>query len=138
VLMWMTLIFCASTGAGAPKVSSYILRPLLYWLDPTMSPETFDLIHTCTRKMGHLTEYAGLGYLTFRMARREPLWSQKSVAAQFGIALLICALYASSDEFHQSFVPTRHSSVIDVLIDTTGAAIGIGITCAVLRLRRRI
>ena len=34
-------------------------------------------------------------------------------------------LYAASDEFHQSFVPTRTPLVSDVLIDTAGGAIGL-------------
>jgi VanZ family protein len=37
------------------------------------------------------------------------------------IAIAIVFLYASSDEIHQIFVPTRTALVSDVLIDTTGA-----------------
>jgi len=32
-------------------------------------------------------------------------------------------LYAASDEFHQSFVPTRSASFKDVLIDTIGIVV---------------
>lgn len=32
------------------------------------------------------------------------------------------AIYAVSDEFHQSFVPGREASVVDVIADTAGAA----------------
>jgi len=34
-------------------------------------------------------------------------------------------LYAASDEFHQIFVPSRTALVSDVIIDTTGGAIGL-------------
>ena len=33
----------------------------------------------------------------------------------------ICLLYGISDEFHQSFVPGRYVSAMDVLADTVGA-----------------
>jgi VanZ family protein len=47
-------------------------------------------------------------------------------------ALLLCLLYGMSDEFHQSFVPDRTPSVLDVAADTIGACIGI-----VIRTRKR-
>ena len=37
--------------------------------------------------------------------------------------LIICILYGSSDEFHQTFVPGRSGLVTDVMIDTAGAII---------------
>jgi VanZ family protein len=33
------------------------------------------------------------------------------------------ALWALDDEFHQSFVPTRTASIMDVTIDTAGGAL---------------
>ena len=38
---------------------------------------------------------------------------------------LLAILYAASDEFHQSFVPGRGPSVIDVGIDAIGAGLGL-------------
>jgi VanZ family protein len=136
LLLWMALIFTASTEAGSPLVSSFFLRPVLHWIDPTMSEHTFEIIHICCRKAAHLTEYAALGFLALRMARAQPPWNQKGTIYQLGVALFICALYASTDEFHQSFVPTRHPAVTDVMIDTTGAAAGLAMTLVVERMRR--
>jgi len=34
-------------------------------------------------------------------------------------------LYAGTDEFHQRFVPSRQASGWDVLLDSTGAAMGL-------------
>lgn len=48
-----------------------------------------------------------------------------------GLALLGCGLYAAVDEWHQSFVPGRHSSVGDFLLDLAG----IGGMLLILRLR---
>jgi VanZ family protein len=61
----------------------------------------------------HLLEYAVLGFLLFWATRRE------------GAALALGIAYAASDEVHQRFVPGRHGSVLDVVIDTVGVAIGI-------------
>jgi VanZ family protein len=64
-------------------------------------------------KTVHLVEFAVLGFLLMWASRRE------DVSLVLGIA------YAASDEVHQRFVPGRHGSVSDVLIDTVGVAIGI-------------
>lgn len=75
------------------------------------------------RKCAHLTEYAILYLLSFRAfsLQRPGMPLNKRMAA----ALLLAVAYAASDEFHQSFVPTRGPSVMDVLIDSTGAVCGL-------------
>ena len=65
------------------------------------------------RKLAHATEYAILGALLLRALRR-PGW-----AVALGIA------YAISDEIHQSFVPGRQGSSLDVLIDSAGVIAGV-------------
>ena len=52
-----------------------------------------------------------------------------------GLTLLIVFLYAATDELHQLFVPTREGTIRDVLIDTTGAAIGLFVVWAILQFR---
>ena len=37
--------------------------------------------------------------------------------------VLFCLLYGISDEFHQSFIPGRETSLLDVVADTIGAVI---------------
>lgn len=68
---------------------------------------------TVLRKGAHITEYAILGALLLRATRRP------------GIALGLAALYAISDEVHQHFVEGRHAAALDVLIDATGALVGV-------------
>lgn len=50
-------------------------------------------------------------------------------------SLIICFLFASSDEFHQMFVNGRNSSKLDVLIDTFG---GICATCIYYFINRNL
>ena len=65
------------------------------------------------RKLAHLTEYAILGALLVRALARP------------GLAILLGALYATSDEVHQHFVRERHAAWYDVLLDTVGVAVGV-------------
>jgi VanZ family protein len=55
---------------------------------------------------------------------------------QAGLALGLAAPYAATDEFHQTFVPSRQGSVWDVLLDTGGACVGLIILWAIGRLRK--
>lgn len=125
VLIWMAVIFSASADSHSYQHSSSIVMPLLRWLFPHMPESEREVIHHILRKCCHLTEYAILGLLVFRALHhsknRLPAWSWPRV----GGALLIIFLYASSDEFHQRFVPTRTSRFSDVLIDTAGGCIGL-------------
>jgi VanZ family protein len=39
------------------------------------------------------------------------------------LVVLFCLLYGISDEFHQSFIPDRMPSILDLIADTAGAAV---------------
>jgi len=52
------------------------------------------------------------------------------------VALVVAAIYAAFDEFHQSFVPSRTASAHDVAIDIGGAVVGLAIYWA-FALRRK-
>jgi VanZ family protein len=71
---------------------------------------TWDLV---LRKLAHMGEYAILGALLVRAVGRP--WP----------AVALGALYAVSDEVHQSFVRGRHGAWYDVLVDTVGVTLGV-------------
>lgn len=52
-------------------------------------------------------------------------------------AILASALYGTTDEWHQSFVPGRHAEARDVRNDTVGAAVGVTLYAAAFAARRR-
>jgi VanZ family protein len=65
------------------------------------------------RKLAHAAEFAVLGALLARATDRA------------GLAVVLGVLYAVSDEVHQSFVPGRLGSPVDVAIDAAGVAVGV-------------
>lgn len=102
--------------------TSRIIEPLLRWVYPPISAEALETAHFYVRKAAHLTEYAILAILLSRalVAGKAPLDGKTAVLVLTG-----AALYAASDEFHQSFVPSRGASLHDVGIDATGATLGL-------------
>lgn len=79
-------------------------------------------------KAGHAIGYFWLGWAVFYALG---LQSRRSPA----IALVLCALYAVSDEFHQRFVPGRFPEARDVLIDTLAALVGVSVLFALIKTR---
>ena len=138
VILWCAVIFGFSSDSGSSRHSSRIIGPLLRWMFPGIAEATVDRVHTGVRKLSHVSEYALLAMLAWR-ARRKPAFS---VGAPWRrnealFALVFCALFAATDEIHQLFVPSREGRVLDVLIDSTGAAAGVLLVWAWGRWRKR-
>jgi VanZ family protein len=114
----MCLIFFASTGELSASNTSLIVRPLLLWLFPDISEARIALAHFLIRKAGHFTEYAILALLAARALSGS--FHDALRRRWFYVSLLLVVLYALSDEFHQSFVPSRTASIYDSLIDIAG------------------
>lgn len=71
----------------------------------------------------HMTEFGLLFWLGFRLlATRMPY---KKAAA---LAALGALFYAATDEFHQTFVPGRGGTWVDVVIDSVGISIAMFLT----------
>jgi VanZ family protein len=80
----------------------------------------------------HVVGYAGLGVLALRafhggLTRPRPIPTL--------LAALAVVLWGISDEYHQSFVPGRDSSALDVVADAVGMVVAIA--AVGLRARRR-
>jgi len=126
VMLWMLVIFSFSTDAGSTSRTSRFIGPALRWLIPDISDRTIARVQYVIRKGGHLTEYAILAALMWRAVRRpirnDPRgWKWPEAGLVLGLALL----FACTDEVHQALVPSRQGRVSDVLIDGTGAALGL-------------
>ena len=97
-----------------------------------MSPQTIWVILVAARKCAHMIEYAVLALLLWRAVRNTPVLGAKMLVA-FGAVMLGCALFAASDEFHQTFVKSRTPSGRDVLLDIAGAILGLLVAASLVR-----
>lgn len=75
------------------------------------------------RKLAHFSLYAVGGMLTFAFMNEFKISTKKKIL----FSILLCCAYSITDEVHQLFVPGRSGEVRDVLIDTSGAILGIAI-----------
>lgn len=137
MVAWMVVVFLFSSDSFSVPRTSRFLGPFFGWLLPNALPETIDACIFTVRKCAHALEYAVLALLAWRALGgpeidgfRPWIWGR---AAR---AWLIAAVYAASDEWHQSFVPSRGASVVDVLIDATGAAGALALLALVARILR--
>ncbi len=71
------------------------------------------------RKSAHFIIYFFLGILCFIALKNY------NVSHPIVYTIIICFLYACSDELHQLFVNERTAKFMDVLIDTCGSGVGI-------------
>ena len=124
LLIWLGVIFVGSTSVMSAEHTSRYVVPFLLWLKPGMSPNAIWTILVVARKCAHVTEYAVLALLLWRAFRSVPTLGRKTLTV-FGAVLLGCALFAASDEFHQTFVKSRTPSIRDVFLDVGGALLGL-------------
>jgi VanZ family protein len=123
VFLWALLIFFFSTDLFSSANTAGAFEPILQQLFPQLTADHIERIHAVFRKLGHFTEYFVLGGLLWRALRSQD--AARTRARRFVLSLAITVIYAVSDEWHQSLVPSRTASVIDVLIDTIGGLCGI-------------
>ena len=121
-IAWMSVIFLFSTDIFSGSNTSSFFRPFLSSLLPSLTTEQIDLIHFLVRKFGHWSEYFILCLFLMGAVRERVPDSRQSLRLVLSLAL--ATLYAIGDEWHQSFVPSRSSSMYDVLIDSIGAVCG--------------
>lgn len=133
-VMTAIFLFSAQSGETSGALSGGLLQMLLNWLRISSSAEQVELFHLLLRKLAHFSIYAMLGVGVMGTA----LTFQGKEWMKFLLALLICAGYAATDEFHQLFVGARCGSPLDVLLDSCGAACGFGVTMAVWCICSRI
>jgi VanZ family protein len=126
VVIAVAIICVESTSLCSSQNTSSFLRPIVErWLGH-INDSSWDLFHHYLRKSGHFIGYglvaftflrAWLHTLDLRAPRPLLAWRLQSTL----LAIVCTAIVASCDEFHQSFLPDRTGSPLDVLLDTAGA-----------------
>jgi VanZ family protein len=123
VFLWAAVIFVFSTDIFSSANTAGVFEPILQQLFPQLPVDYIERLHSVFRKLGHFTEYFVLGGLLWRALRYHDAAASRS--RRLALSIAITLLYAISDEWHQSFIPSRTASVVDVLIDTLGGICGI-------------
>lgn len=103
LLGWMVLIFLFSSSVFSGDNTKEVL--------------VYDFLNLSVRKCAHMVEYAILVYLWFRSLYT----SDERFAQNVFLSVVLSVLYAASDEWHQSFVPSRDGTITDVVWDAAGA-----------------
>ena len=63
-------------------------------------------------------------------------FSSENINYAFILTIVFGTLYGVSDEVHQLFVPGRGAMVKDVLIDSAGAIVGVGLYLVISRIMK--
>lgn len=115
VIIWMLIIFIMSSfnSTESSNQSNFIVDIIANIFNIT-NTSTLSII---IRKLAHYTEYLILGILVINLNNNK----NKGLY----LSMIVCFLYAISDELHQSFVPGRRCQLVDVTIDFIGALTGI-------------
>jgi VanZ family protein len=126
VVLAVAVICIESTATLSSQNTSGWLRPVVQRLVGAMNDSTWDFVHHAIRKTGHFVGYGTVGFTFLRawlhtLGRRGSAellpWRLESTI----LAIFSTAIVASGDEFHQSFLPSRTGTPVDVLLDTAGA-----------------
>jgi VanZ family protein len=123
VCAWTGLIFFLSTDHFSFDHTAPIFGFVFSWLLPAIPTEDIAPVHGAIRKLGHWSEYFVLAILVLRALRNET--GKKWEFRHAVLTLVFILVFALSDEWHQTFVPSRTASFGDVMIDVIGGICGI-------------
>lgn len=139
VLLVLVVIFIFSnslkSGVESNGDSSKIVKLIEPIIEKLFGNGEVD-INYAVRKGAHLAEFALLGFLTFLLVRTITRCSGKKLVFAGFFATLAVAV---TDEYIQLFTG-RTSSVSDILIDFSGALIGMTVAfllCLIIRKERK-
>jgi VanZ family protein len=133
--LWLCVIAIESSDWLSSHHTGGLLYPIFHWLFG-ITPEQFEPIHAITRKTGHVVGYGTLCVLAFRSFRASaPLLRPRWSVAWARNAVLLTAIVASLDEWHQTFIPSRTGTIHDVFLDTAAGIAAQVLVYLVLRAR---
>ncbi|MGR6836708.1 VanZ family protein [Syntrophomonas erecta] len=130
VILWMGSIFFLSAQTAAK--SSGLSGKTIHTLIPIFMPEFIDMsqvqqneivssLQHLVRDIAHILIYFMLGILCMCTLISYELKLKVKVFT----VLVICAVYAATDELHQLFVDGRGFQFSDICLDFCGALLGV-------------
>jgi VanZ family protein len=124
-LLWMAVMGVLSTDTFAAERTGEVLWQVVRGLALPMTSTQYAVLHGLIRKATHLTEYAILAYLLLRAWRAGAAVRWRWRWAIFSLVLV--ALSAGLDEYHQTYTQSRTGAVADSVLDLTGGLIGLAL-----------
>lgn len=110
------------SGSTSQKVTEAITKDIksIQKLNKNEKAKIIDKIEDVIRKIAHFSLYALVGFLLMSLFSTYNINEKNKII----YTVIIGAIYAISDEFHQSFISGRSGQVSDVLLDTLGVTVG--------------
>lgn len=131
ILLVLNLMFIWGNSllpASASRTFSKWVQELISGVAGTEDPSQV-IGHGLLRKLAHFTEFCSLGILlSWLFFMQQKNWL---------LPLTYGFLAACVDELIQCMVPDRGPGIRDVLIDTAGVAVGIGLLCLVCYIKEK-
>lgn len=124
--MIVIFMFSAQGSVKSSNISKGITTSIIEKSNRNVEDLTkreFFYVESFVRKTGHIVLFMALGI--FSCLTLKSSIGKKNKWVIYVLSSVFCILYASSDEFHQTFIKGRDGNVIDVLIDTCGSLVGI-------------
>ncbi len=130
VISWMLVAVCmiiifslsAQNGEESSDLSGSFVTTILQYFN-------INVDEGVLRAFAHMLEFMGLSVLLFNAIYAT--WEKKITPL---IAFVGTAFYAVTDEIHQIFVPDRAFQLSDILVDSTGALIGVTASFVILKI----
>jgi VanZ family protein len=129
---WVPVILCigiiaieSTVAFGADHTSGPLQRFCEFLFHRHFTRSEWWRLHMTIRKGGHFTGYGIQSVAWFRafwMTWRASDPNRRQIAVH-GLAMLGTFCIACCDEFHQTFLPNRNGSFIDVMTDCSGALV---------------
>lgn len=143
VLLSVIFQFSSQNGASSTQQSVRLGRLFVRLFDTIFSLGLSDeeilkeaiRIDFPLRKLAHVSEYLALTLCfflplrVFRSPQKPLLWKRlpNGLWEMFGVSAVLAVLCAAFDEFHQYFVPGRSGQPIDILVDSIGICVAVGV-----------
>lgn len=140
VVIWMCTVFWFSSQVGddSKAQSGNTIRKIITFFNKNITKENLEIIvetlQPFVRKLAHFSIYTLGGMLIYNLINKYNLNKKEKII----YTIIIGALYATSDEIHQLFVPYRSGQVTDVLIDTFGVITGVILFIIIAKIKKFI
>ena len=136
LILWMGFIFYMSSKSGddsgreSERIVDFVIQKYDEFVGASdeikayhHSEEFLSQANLYFRKLCHFSEYFILSvlFISFFFS-----WAKFKNLYNYFWSFLLSFLYACTDEFHQTFISERSGNIIDLIIDTSGILVGIG------------